>query len=124
MNAGEILGTADVRLLAEIGFIALSAGRTRDAEAIFLGVSAARPEQEAGALGMAMTHMADGNLQGAISVLRSLAPTDAALTYLGIALARSGEIAEAKRLFSSVINTSAESPFGVLAQASLDNIDE
>lgn len=113
---------ADVRLLADIGFIALSAGLDREAEAIFGGVEAARPGQEAGPLGIAMVKMARNDLDGAVAVLRALAPSDAALTYLGLALARRGDEAEARQLLRGIVESASGTPFAALAEAGLRNM--
>ena len=109
----------DVRMLVEIGFMALSAGLTAQAQAIFAGVKAARPAQEAGPLGLALTAMAQGDLPAAVAILRTLPPSDAALTYLGLALARSGEREEARRLLGEVLETAADPSFAELAGGAL-----
>lgn len=115
----DILEAEDVRLLVDVGFIALSAGLDREAEAIFAGVSAARPGQEAGPLGLAMIHMARNQLDQAVATLRALPPSDAALTYLGLALARRGDAAEARSVLGSVIDTAPGTPFAELAEAGI-----
>ena len=122
MTMDNALEAADVRLLADIGFIALSAGLNGEAETIFAGVEAARPGQEAGPLGIAMVKMARGDLDGAVSVLRSLAPSDAALTYLGLALARRGDEAEARQLLRGIVESAPDTPFAALAEAGLQGI--
>ena len=118
----QILKAEDVRLLADIGFLALSAGLDLEAQAIFGGVKAARPAQEAGPLGLAMVQMARADLDGAIGLLRALPPSDAALTYLGLALLRRGDTAEASDLFGNVMATAAGTPFAEIAAASLKEI--
>src|SRR5690606_7570784 len=100
---GDLLQTEDTRLLTEIGFIALSAGLHEHAGLIFRGVEAARPGQEAGPLGRALVHMASGELDSAVQILRALPPSDAALSYLGLALARRGDEAEAKAILQRVV---------------------
>jgi len=116
----DTLATADARLLAELGFIALSAGRYEDAAAIFDGLRAARPVEEAGALGRAMVHMAGGELDDAVNLLKRLPPSDAAQAYLGIALARRGDIDEARTILERVIRTAPGTPFAELAAAVLE----
>lgn len=118
----EILKTEDVRLLADIGILALSAGLDRAAEAIFNGVAAARPAQEAGPLGLAMVQMSRSDLDAAVDILRALAPSDAVLTYLGLALMRRGDIAEASDVFGSVVATATGTPFAEVAAARLKEI--
>jgi hypothetical protein len=113
------LETSDVRLLVDIGFMALSAGLDAEAEAIFDGVKAARPEQEAGPLGLAMVQMARNDLDGAVSTLRALPPSDAVLTYMGLALARRGDDMQACELFRTVIGSADGTPFAELCAAGL-----
>lgn len=118
----KLLGTEDVRLLVDIGFMALSAGLDREAETIFEGVKAARPDQEAGPLGLAMVRMARGELDEAVATLRALPPSDAALTYLGLALARRGDKAEAREMLEGVVRTAPDTPFASLAMAGLQEL--
>lgn len=117
------LETSDVRLLVDIGFTALSAGLDVEAEAIFDGVKAARPEQEVGPLGLAMVQMARNDLDGAVSTLRALPPSDAVLTYMGLALARRGDGAQARELFRTVIASAAGTPFAELCAAGLKSAE-
>jgi hypothetical protein len=118
----DLLETEDTRLLTEIGFIALSAGLEGPAEKIFRGIEAARPSQEAGPLGRALVHMARGELDPAITLLRALPPSDAALAYLGLALARRGDGAEAKAILQRVARTSSDAAFIDLASAVLEGL--
>lgn len=115
----ERLSAADARLLAEIGFIALSAGLDGEAAAIFGGLEAARPDQEAGALGLAMVQMARGELDAAIALLKGLPPSDAAQTYLGLALARRGDSDEARIVLERVVRTARDPAFAELARTAL-----
>lgn len=121
--ADQLLDAEDVRYLVEIGFIALAAGAHAEAEIIFEGVKAARPAQEAGPLGIAMVAMARGDFEAAVRKLRAMPPEPAALTYLGIALARCGERHLARTLWKSVVSGAAGTPFFALAQAQLAETD-
>jgi Flp pilus assembly protein TadD len=112
----------DVRTLADLGYLALSRGLDEHAMAIFQGVKAARPDQEAGTIGVALVHMLRGELDPAIKLLRGLGPSDAALTFLGIALARQGELDEARRLLTDVVTTAAGTPCAHLAQETLASL--
>ena len=118
----DVLETEDTRLLVDIGFLALSAGLDRHAQDIFQGVCAARPDQEAGPLGLAMVHMARSELDEAIELLRALPPGDAALTYLGLALARRGDVGEAREILQSVTISAPDTPFARLAEARLQDL--
>jgi hypothetical protein len=112
----------DVRALADIGFLALSRGLDKQAMAIFAGVKAARPEQEAGPLGIALVHMLRGELDIAVRMLRALPPSDTALTFLGMALARQGQVDEARGLLEEVAATAADTAAGKLARETLASI--
>ena len=113
-----MLDTDDVRTLVDVGFIALSRGLDQHAAAIFEGVRAARPEAEAGPLGLALVHLLRGEVDPAVRLLRALPPSDAALTYLGIALLRQGAAQEARALLGDVAAT-ADGPFARLAEDTL-----
>ncbi|KAB0676853.1 hypothetical protein [Aureimonas leprariae] len=115
-----MIGTEDVRALVDLGFIALSAGLNRHARKIFEGVEAARPEGEAGPLGLALADMAEGDLDAAVARLRALPPSDAALTYLGLARARQGDRDEAARALRRVAAGDVDGPFAALAAAAIE----
>lgn len=117
-----LLHAEEVRLLADIGFMALSAGLFREAEVIFQGVDAARPNGEAGPIGLAMLRMADNDLEQAIAILKSQRRSVAAKAYLGLALARQGDRERARKTLKSVIDRAAESPFAALAEAGLQEL--
>lgn len=109
----------DVRLLADIGFLALSRGLDQHALAIFQGVASLRPAQEAGPLGIALVHMLRGELDAAVKGLRALKPTDAALTFLGLALARQGANEEARTVLADVLSSAPDTPFAAIAREAL-----
>ncbi|MGQ3211777.1 MAG: tetratricopeptide repeat protein [Shinella sp.] len=119
----ELLETADVRLLVELGFTALSAGLNGEAGKIFAGVTAARPGSEAGFLGLALVQMGGNDLDKAIATLKALPPSDAAMAYLGLALARAGDRDGARRAFEMVTETAHATSFGALAAAGLKDLD-
>ena len=102
MSIGE---ADDVRALTDIGFIALAYGSFDRAAAIFEGVQAARPAQEAGFIGRALVHLSQSQTETAIKMLRGLPPSDAAQTYLALALYRHGEEDEARAILSDIVQT-------------------
>lgn len=109
----------DVRMLTDLGFLALSRGLDRHALAIFSGVKKLRPTQEAGPLGLAMVHLFRGEVDRAVTTLRALKPSDAALTFLGIALMRKGDKSEAKSILDDVIASAPDSPYAAIAREAL-----
>jgi Flp pilus assembly protein TadD len=111
------LETDDVRMLVDLGFIALWRGAERQATAIFEGVVAARPKEEAGYLGSALVQLYRGDLDAAIVTLRRLPPSDAAQTFLGLALSRQGAASEARRILNEVVETAQGTSFARLAEA-------
>jgi thioredoxin-like negative regulator of GroEL len=113
----------DVRMLAELGFAALSRGRNDEAAAIFAGVQAARPTQEAGFIGSALVHLARGEVDAAIRTLRSLPPTDTARTFLAMALHRGGDRATAREILADVAVTANQTADIVLAREMLNEFE-
>jgi hypothetical protein len=97
----------DVRMLMELGYIGLSAGMDAHAAAIFEGVQAACPAEEAGCIGRALVDVARGNLDAAIKALRSLPPTDTARAFLAMALIHQGDHVEARAILSDVAASEA-----------------
>ena len=69
-NHGQAMQSDDVRALADLGFLALSRGMDQHAMAIFQGVKAVRPQQEAGNIGVALVHLLRNEIDQAIKVLR------------------------------------------------------
>lgn len=112
----------DVRALVDIGFIALSAGMVDQAGVIFEGVSAARPEAEAGAIGQALVYLARGEADDAVRILRTVPPTDAAQTFLGLAYARSGRPQDARAVLTAIVESPIASSHAGLARLLLDEI--
>jgi thioredoxin-like negative regulator of GroEL len=117
------LKSDDVRTLVDLGFIALSRGRNDEAAAIFAGAQAARPAQEAGFIGSALVSLARGELDAAVKTLRALPPTDAARTFLAMALNRSGDRTTAREILTDVVRTAGGTPDAVLARELLDDLD-
>ena len=80
-----MIETDAVRALVDIGFIALSRGLDRHAEAIFDGVTAARPDGEAGPLGMALVALlrsdATVDCQAAAAAVTAASKPDATRGY-------------------------------------------
>ena len=90
-----MLEPRDVRLLTEIGFLALRHMRCDDSRTIFAAVTALRPDQEAGHIGAALTDLLSGDVDAAIARLEKLPLSDAARAFLGLALVKQGAAGEA-----------------------------
>jgi hypothetical protein len=119
-DAGALLEPDDVRLLVDIGFMALSRGLDGPAAAIFAGVAAARPAQEAGPIGTALVQLHRGEVEAAVRGLRALPPSDAARLFLGLALGRQGAAAEARAVLADVAATATDPAHARSAQAMLE----
>ena len=117
-----MLESDDVRTLTDLGFLAMSRGLHAQATAIFDGVKAARPNQEAGFIGSALVNLAKGDVDAAIQTLRTLPPTDAAQVFLAIALTRRGDRASARDILTELLRTATDSPYGALARVTLDEL--
>lgn len=117
-----ILDAGEVRLLTELGFVALYSGLFREAEAIFLGVKAARPHGEAGTIGLAMVRLACDRVDEAVELLRSQRRSPASRAYLGLALARQGNHQLARKVLQGVVQRVPDTPFALLAKAGLQEL--
>ncbi len=118
------LEAADARILVELAFTAFSHGLNDQADVIFAGVRAARPGDEAGFIGGALVQLGRGEIETAVTMLRSLPPTDAVRTFLAIALNRGGDQAEARDILNDVIDTAEGTPYANLARVLLDGFDQ
>lgn len=102
-----MLETQHVRLMAELGFTALMRGRDTEAERIFLGVRAARPEQNAGPIGLALLALKRGEPDTAIDLLKELKSDEHALTFLGLAYYRKGDTERAAKILNAAADLGA-----------------
>lgn len=116
----EILQAEDVRVLADLGFMAISRGLDKEAESIFGGVMAARPDNEAGYIGKALVKLYRSELEQAIAILRKLPPTDTARLFLGMALGRAGQPDDARAILSDLTITASGTPAADTARVILD----
>lgn len=112
----------DVRLLTDVGFLALSYGDLGAAATIFKAVHIARPESEAGPLGLALADLAKGDVDAALETLRKLPPSDPVQLYLAIALWRSGDREAAEDVFNDLKKTASGTPYADIAEEYLKNL--
>ena len=86
--------TQSVQRLMEIGLMAAGNGLLSDAETIFLGLAAARPESELPLVGRAFVRMNAGRHKEAALLLQQAMEknpdSDLAMSFLGAALQMSG----------------------------------
>ena len=119
-EAGDLLSSDDVRLLVDIGFMALSHGFVAPAADIFAGIVAARPAQEAGHIGNALVLLHKGEVDAAVTILRRLPPTDSARLFLGLAVSRAGDVPQAREILADIAVVAPDTPQAASAQAMLD----
>jgi len=118
----KILTSEDLRLLADIGFIAGSRGLNEHAGAMFEAIRALRPEQEAGFLGGAMIRILEGDPATAVKELEKAPVTPATRTFLGIALVQEGNPSKGREVLQAVVSTVPGTAYAQLAQDVLSDI--
>lgn len=119
MEIDKILNSDDLRLLADIGFIAGSRGLSEYARAIFEVVRVLRPGQEAGFLGSAVVHVLSGNPGAAVKELECAPATIATKTFMGIALLQEGRLSDGSELLCEVVREAPGTAYSQLAQGVL-----
>ena len=93
----------DIRLLAEVGFLAAARGDIRNAEAIFRGLERVRPAANFPYVGLAAALMNGGRLDEAVQVLdrglTSVGPQDQAelQAFRALVLQLGGRTSESRR---------------------------
>ena len=115
------LSSEDARLLAELGFLGVSRGMAREADAVFKALALARPGGEAAAIGRALVLMGAGDARAAAAILRNAPPTDAVAAFTALALARAGEREDAAERLEDVADGSG--PVAEMAREALRDVD-
>lgn len=115
-----------VRTLMEVGYLAIGFGRFADAETIFAGVQAARPESELPAIGRAVVRLNTGRPQDAVKLLSDEAlrrnpDSDLAKSFLGLALKQNGENSRSQQLLQEVADRNANAEAVALAKSLLES---
>lgn len=82
----ELMGAEDVRVLADIGFMALFGDRAELARSIFDALDVLRPESEAAVVARANYCLATNDVHKAAEILRAATPSDAICALLGLTL--------------------------------------
>ncbi len=111
-----MIESKDVRTLVDLGFIAVTRGLDKHATAIFDGIRAVRPDEDAAYIGPALLMIQKGDMNGAIKLLRSRPPSDSIRLFLGMALLRHGDISDAIDVLQDVIATARDGAFTELAK--------
>ncbi len=113
----DLLDSDDLRLLADIGFIAASHGHMAHAKAIFGAIDAMRPDSEAAAIGLAMVDLSAANPEAALVRLNRAPVTPAVRAFRGLAYLRSGDHASASAILESVLEETPTDAAADIARA-------
>ena len=122
----SLLSAADMKLMAQIGFMACNARHGAAAFEIFEGMRELRPDQSWPLIGLAMANMSTGKPEEAVRLLRDQAlpahPGDEELiVFLGIALRAARRAAESVKVLKELLASGGESkPVHRLARTLLD----
>jgi len=116
------LSTEQVRLLAELGLIAIGEGRFEEAAAITDAVAAYRPKDLAVYVARALTELRRGKPEDAVRLLETEAqkvhPDNPLLqTFLGMALMAAGYEARARAILESMTAQQADPKAAALARS-------
>ena len=111
-----MIESKDVRTLVDLGFIAVTRGLDKHAAAIFDGVRAVRPNEDAAYIGPALLMIQKGDINGAIKLLRSRPPSDSIRVFLGMALLRHGDIKDAVDVLHDLVATAGDPALSDLAR--------
>lgn len=122
--AGEALTPEMVRLLTELGFAAAGRGLFDEAETIFQGLAAVRPDSAFPYIGLALTRLNAGQPDEAARVLEqeglARCPGDIEIrVFLGLALRLARRGSESDKLLRAVLDEAADHDAARLARALL-----
>jgi predicted Zn-dependent protease len=118
----EVLAADEIRLLAEIGFMACGAGHARAARNLFEGLRVLRPRHAFPYIGLALARLGAGAYDEAVRILRDegLAANpgnDEIQVFLGLALNMAKRPSESARVLEEVLKKAVdESPEVILAR--------
>lgn len=112
------------KLLLEIGYMAAGTGLFAQADTIFHGLAAHRPDSELPWVGVAVARMNAGQPDEATRILREEAlkrvpGSDVAKSFLGLSLKLAGYNAESVRVLEEVVATGQETSAVAMARSLL-----
>lgn len=116
-----ILTREDRQLLAEIGFLGISANRPQDAEAIFAMLCKEMPDNDAGFVGLAFALMAQGRPEDAGQALDRAPASDVTLAFKVLALAAAGSMTQAAACLDELQTLGPSQELMAMARAALDD---
>ena len=119
--------TDNVQRLMEVGFVAVGNGLLVDAETIFFGVQAVRPDSELPLIGRAFLLMNSKLFGDAIQLLRLAVEknpdSDFAVSFLGAALKMSGHNHAGNEVLQQVLDEGNHVEAVNFAQALMQNLE-
>jgi len=119
------LSTETVQQLTEMGFVAVGNGMFAEAETIFAGVAAARPDSELPLIAQGINQMNAGKVSDAIHTLQAAVqknPESAmAMSCLGVALKLAGLSAASEDVCQQVVQENRHAEAVALAKSLLEN---
>ncbi len=117
--------TQSVQQLMEIGLIAAGNGLLSDAECLFAGIEAVRPESELPLVGRAFVRMNAGRHLDAVNLLQQAMEknpdSDLALSFMGMALKLAGMNQASREAFEQVLGAKNSEEAVALAKSVLEN---
>ncbi|MDB5839907.1 MAG: hypothetical protein JWQ23_1859 [Herminiimonas sp.] len=114
--SSEVLAADDIRLLAEIGFMACGAGHAKAAKSLFEGLRVLRPDHAFPYIGLALARLGAGANDEAVRILRdeglAANPENNEIkVFLGLALNMARRPSESARVLQEVlVHTGDDSP--------------
>jgi predicted Zn-dependent protease len=111
----DALGSDELRLIGEIGFMACRSRNGKAATAIFTGLRELRPRHAFVFIGLAMARLCIGQPEEAVRILRDealvLQPDDPELqVFLAIALKEALRVGESRRVLQGLVQGPEEAP--------------
>ena len=122
------VSTELVRQLMEVGYVAAGCGLSAEADRIFQGVKAVRPDSEAPVVGRAVAWMNAGKAPEAIGMLQAelqrLPESDVLMAFLGLAMQMAGLGQASETVLKQVVESGRDPSATAMADAILHPADE
>lgn len=106
-------------LLAQIGYLGISRGAPALSAVVFEALHALRPGEDAGTIGLALTHMSKGDPASAARLLEQSAQSEASLAFRVLAHVAIGERAMAAEIFEDLKSMDAPAHLITMAAGAL-----
>jgi len=114
------VSTEEAKLLAEIGFLGIGRGLPAPSAAVFEALANARPDQEAGPIGLALASLAMQAPDRAVEALRRAPQSETVIAFRVVAHAQLGERAVAQELRDELAEAQADPALLEMADGALN----